>query len=166
MHCNLAEVVAKVFWVVHGMLILVAMNSCNEGDPCEKSACIHGTCHDGTCICYPFYEGIDCGTPERDKFLGTNWYNNRICGAVGQLYASKFDASPSSIEDVRIINVHTPPDTVYGKVHGDTIVVPLQVHGFEYIQGAGFYEDGGITLEYKVMTTTSQETSCIAIFSR
>jgi hypothetical protein len=166
MHRDLAKAVARVLLAVHGFFALLAMNSCNEDDPCEDSVCIHGTCHGGSCVCAPFYEGIDCSTPERDKFLGRSWYNNRICGAVGQLYLSTFEAAASSMEEVRIINVHHPPDTVHGRVHGDTIVVPLQVHGLEYIQGAGFYDGGGITLEYKVISTTSQETSCIAVFSR
>ena len=47
------------------------MASCAT-DPCMDVTCLNAsTCSDGTCLCTDWYEGTDCGTEQRTKFLGT-----------------------------------------------------------------------------------------------
>ena len=47
------------------------MASCAT-DPCKDITCLNAsTCSDGTCLCTDWYEGTDCGTEQRTKFLGT-----------------------------------------------------------------------------------------------
>lgn len=48
----------------------IALTGCK--DPCKDVACQNaGTCDDGTCICATGYEGTNCETEQRAKFLAT-----------------------------------------------------------------------------------------------
>ena len=48
---------------------VVYFNSCKK-DPCKDVVCNNGgTCVDGTCSCTTGYEGADCSTEMRTKFL-------------------------------------------------------------------------------------------------
>src|SRR5579871_4978211 len=50
----------------------VVYMSCNR-DKCKTIVCAHGgVCNSGGCICPSGYEGSNCETVSRDKFLG-NW---------------------------------------------------------------------------------------------
>jgi len=55
-------------------------------DPCKDVTCLNGgTCTTGTCTCVAGYEGTDCSTEMRTKFIGTyNLGGNYSCnGASG-----------------------------------------------------------------------------------
>ena len=48
---------------------VVYFNSCKK-DPCKDVVCNNGgTCTDGTCACTSGYEGTDCSTEMRTKFI-------------------------------------------------------------------------------------------------
>jgi hypothetical protein len=144
------------------LMVLVACKS----DPCEDISCVHGDCQEGVCSCAAYYEGESCDTESRAKFLGTNWYNNRICPSGSQFLVTTIQAGLTNAGQVMLTNIHQDPDTIAGQVNGDTLVIPTQAYGFEYIEGTGFYSDGSITLEYKVIQTAGGETECIAHLTR
>ena len=51
--------------------VMVFFNACTD-DPCKDVNCLNGgNCVDGTCVCATGYEGTDCSTEMREKFLGT-----------------------------------------------------------------------------------------------
>lgn len=66
----------KAFCFLSLAVLAQSCSSCNEVAPqpidlCESITCSgHGTCNDGTCACSPGYEGANCETETRAKFLG------------------------------------------------------------------------------------------------
>ena len=55
---------------IYSILLITIFSSCL--DPCRKTKCTNGgTCFDGTCECPLGYEGKNCETEMRDKFIGT-----------------------------------------------------------------------------------------------
>ncbi len=62
----------KAFWIIIVISSSLLSSSCKE-TPCDGVDCLNGTCIEalGTCECLPGYEGTDCGTESRSKFLGT-----------------------------------------------------------------------------------------------
>ncbi len=62
----------KLFLMTLGVTAGIAsMNSCTE-DKCKDVVCQNaGTCAEGVCTCAAGYEGTNCETEERTKFLGT-----------------------------------------------------------------------------------------------
>lgn len=146
-------------------MMSLALSSCKE-DPCKEVECLNGLCSAGTCACDPGYEGSDCGTLARDKFLHTNWYNSRTCPGVSDLMISKVIAGDGAVDEIWVINLDTEPDTIAATVRGDTVLIPLQVHGVEYLEGKGIFSEGDIVIEYDRVLTGGQRTNCIAHFSR
>src|SRR2546423_15618572 len=45
-------------------------NSCTKY-PCKVVICVNGSCVDGICACETGFEGSDCSTEMRSKFIGT-----------------------------------------------------------------------------------------------
>jgi hypothetical protein len=67
-----------------------SFSSC-ESDPCEDVTCVNGTLTEVgdncTCECADGYEGADCATVSRGKFLGANnattsWSGNDVCSGI------------------------------------------------------------------------------------
>jgi hypothetical protein len=57
------------FFALMSLSTVVYMNSCKT-DPCKDVVCQNGgTCVDGTCSCLTGYEGTNCETELRSKFL-------------------------------------------------------------------------------------------------
>lgn len=69
------RVIIFTVMVASFMFVTVVSVTCKkEKDPCEDVVCYNGGhCEDGTCVCAAGYEGADCKTESREKFLGT-WY--------------------------------------------------------------------------------------------
>lgn len=165
MHRSLAKKLTHAVLAVACARTMLLLAACKP-DPCEDITCVHGQCVEGQCICDPYYEGQDCSTESREKWLGSNWYNSRICPSGGMYWVSKVEAAGSHAGAVLMTNVHQAPDTVQAQVKGDTLTVPIQVYGVEYIEGEGFYTQGTITLEYRIIQTGGGETACTALLTR
>ncbi len=78
----------------------VLLNSCKDDDPCDGVDCLNGgICNDGTCTCLIGYEGSNCGTEIRNKFLAA--YNCTNTCFPGTSYSSS--ASPSAVDVSKFI---------------------------------------------------------------
>jgi hypothetical protein len=58
------------------ILSAVLIASCTT-DPCIDVTCLNdGVCNNGICLCEDWFEGTDCGTEQRSKYLGTytGWF--------------------------------------------------------------------------------------------
>ncbi|MEO8066468.1 MAG: calcium-binding EGF-like domain-containing protein [Flavobacteriales bacterium] len=61
------------------LAIALSITGCKKDDPCDSVTCYNGgTCSDGTCSCGTGYQGTDCGTEWRSKFLGS-YVGNMAC---------------------------------------------------------------------------------------
>ena len=63
-----------------------------------------------------------------------------------------------------IYNVYHQGDSVSAWAREDSLIVPEQVFGVDYIRGSGWYSTGIFTLEFVVRSTTGSETNCVAVF--
>ncbi len=76
----------------------VSFNSCTT-DACKDVDCgLYGECVDGDCVCDTGYEGVNCDTEEREKFLG-NFLANET-GVVD--YASVVSTSSTGVNKIAI----------------------------------------------------------------
>lgn len=141
----------------------VVYTSCNR-DKCRTINCAHGgVCNDGACTCPAGYEGTNCETIMRNKFLG-NWH---VLEKGSITLAAQYPVSiePTTlITDVVIKNFYNYFKTpVKATVKGDSIFIPNQQYegkvlfGIGYIYSSTTYgQYGGISLRYEIIDTATQ----------
>ncbi|MFK7921011.1 MAG: hypothetical protein AB8H47_03595 [Bacteroidia bacterium] len=69
------------FWgLLSGVLLLMSLTGC-PSSPCEGVNCANGNCDEitGACNCEEGFEGADCATSTRQKYLGTYQVNYDGC---------------------------------------------------------------------------------------
>lgn len=115
---NLFAVAALAF----GMFM---MNACT--DPCKDVTCLNGgVCDEGDCICATGYEGTDCGTEMRAKFLGSFTF---VDGCYpGVTTNSAIGTSADAVNKVTISNIlgSTLGGIAKAEVNGINITIPSQ----------------------------------------
>jgi hypothetical protein len=141
-------------------------SGCKPVDPCENTVCIHGACLDDSCICESAYEGVACDTQARLKFIGTDWHNDLLCQGPGSALLARVDAGTFGDASLVIQNVLRQGDLVEALAHQDTLIVPQQVYGSDYISGIGLYSQSTFTLELVHETAAGQIIACVAVFRR
>tara|TARA_Y100000389_G_C17262738_1_gene413842 strand:+ start:89 stop:658 length:570 start_codon:yes stop_codon:yes gene_type:complete len=137
-------------------------------DPCTDVTCLNAsTCSDGTCLCTDWYEGTDCGTEQRTKFLGTYSGNVVFTYSDSTTDSETWDITIGSVSDS--VNhfdlmITTQGDTkggIKGKLitnaAGDVTFDPqviLDPDGDFSIQGTGFFTitqtDSAFSFEWTV----------------
>ena len=148
-------------------------------DPCKDVECQNsGTCVEGTCECATGYEGVNCETEMRAKFLssagGSQVYNaTESCsvGTGGPAY--QMTITPATAVDEIIISNYGAlscsssgaPLSVKAKVTGNTFTVT----GVEAcsgvtatISGTGTFSSTGVSLSYKVVDAGVTAFDCTA----
>lgn len=101
------------------------MISCT--DPCKDVTCSNGgVCDEGDCVCATGYEGTDCATEMRTKFVGT-WTFIDGC-YPGTTNNSTFSTSADGITKITITNIlgSTLGGTAKGDINGSNITIPSQ----------------------------------------
>ena len=115
--------VLAMFIMLFGLMI--TQNSCK--DPCKDVECKNsGTCDEGVCSCVEGYEGDDCGTEVRAKFLGT--FSVSDACDPGSSYTSVISSSSTAVDRVLITNVLgvSLGGTAYANAAGTTLTLPSQ----------------------------------------
>ena len=154
------QVIALIACTVFATIIY---SSCNR-DQCKTIVCANqGVCNGGACTCPAGYEGTNCETVSRDKFLG-NWSVFEK-GSVTQ--AAQYPVSIQAgfnITDVVITNFYnyfTVP--VNATVNNDTLFIPNQQYQGKVLFGVGtissnttYGQYGSITMEYEIVDTATQ----------
>lgn len=136
----------------------VTVSSCNE-DKCKAIVCAYGgVCSDGMCLCLSGYEGNQCETITRTRYLGV--WNVTEDGTYSNAtqYPLSIEGSPDKITEIRIKNFRNSfLQDVHALVKGDTITIPDQTIGERSVKGFGYIEDdlkygvnGKLTLRYMV----------------
>lgn len=137
-----------------GMMVMT--NACS--DPCKDVTCLNGgTCAEGTCDCTTGYEGDDCGTQERTKFIGTYGVSDVCSLSGGSGYDCTIKTSGTDISKVLITNVWDSFSAdVVATVSGTTITVANQEPDSDGYTVAGNGTISGTTIS---MTLTITETT-------
>jgi hypothetical protein len=141
----------------------IVYTSCNR-DKCKTVVCAYGgVCNDGVCNCRPGYEGTNCETISRQKFLG-NWsvFEKGSITEASQ-YGISITEGPK-INDVIIKNFYnyfvTP---IAGVVKNDTLFIPNQQYEGKVLFGIGYIytsvtytQFGAIDMKYEIVDTATQ----------
>jgi hypothetical protein len=145
--------------------------SCNR-DKCKTIVCAHGgVCNEGSCICPSGYEGSNCETTSRDKFLG-NW---RVFEKGSITNAAQYPISivpTTAITEVVIKNFYNYFRTnIKATIAGDTIYIPNQQYEGKVIFGVGYIytnvtygQYGAISMRYEVIDTATQAVNDFGIY--
>ena len=151
-------------------VLLMAFAGCNP-DACKDVVCENaGTCLDGDCICQPGYEGVNCETESRTKFLG-NYTVDESCDGNPDQFACKIETSANAVTDVifdnffNLDNLGVGTD-VTGSVNGTDITIPQQDHSTLTFAGSGSINES--TNEVNMTYTASEAgttLNCTATFT-
>lgn len=139
-----------------------------ESDPCKDVECgSFGTCLEGDCVCDSGYEGTDCATLSKDKFLGTSgaaasYSVVDACSASGAAsYTTGISASSADDTKVLISNFWDAfVNNVEATVDGEDITIANQepdADGFT-VAGSGTIASGVITMNYTITNTGNGDT--------
>jgi hypothetical protein len=149
----------------------VTLTSCD--DKCKSIVCAYeGVCNEGKCLCKTGYEGPQCETLTRQKFLGT-WVateNRTLNNSKGVQYTLSLEPGPN-LSEVRIKNLYNLfEEDVNAFVKGDSIYVPQQdlenyrVVGTGWIEIDKYYgENARITMKYKVTNQSNGTTDYMGV---
>ena len=163
MKAPLKKVVIPALIIVSAFISITYMSSCNR-DKCKTIVCANGgVCNSGACTCPSGYEGSNCETVSREKFLG-NWTVFEK-GSVTEAAHYVISIQPSTqITDVVIQNFYnyfTVP--IKGYVSGDSLYIPNQQYQGKVVFGIGYIysnvtygQFGAVSMSYEVIDTATQ----------
>jgi hypothetical protein len=146
---------------------IMFFNACSS-DPCKDVNCgANGNCVDGTCVCDNGYEGTDCSTEVRTKFVGTYSVSGTITCPVsgnGTINNSVLTISNSSSDITKIVIDFAGQLTITATTEGTSLTIESQsVNGFTYT-GNGSISGNNITMTLNEFDPGYNET-CIYNFS-
>jgi len=122
----------KIYGFLTAVAVLAAVtifNACGSTDKCESVNCgLNGVCNDGTCVCDAGYEGTNCETQIRQKYLGTwlakeNPCSYDSCGKITAINCPNYNIT--IIEDPNAKNKFILKDL--GNYPGANIQIPAKV---------------------------------------
>jgi hypothetical protein len=159
----------SLFLILFFVTALGLITGCSHApDACATVHCLNsGACADGRCSCPPNfvgqncdscrigYEGANCLTPVRSKFLFSG-YN---VSESNHSYSASILASNTQIDQVYLYNLGNGLflNTVSAICVGNTITIPRQKPDLNptYVQGSGTISSGVITLFYETQDSGS-----------
>ncbi len=118
---------------------MVVYISCSK-DKCSGVVCYNGgTCGGGNCTCTDAFEGTNCQTAARAKFIGNWGVTNTTASITEPAQFSVSVAVGPSFNQVNIMNLHNLISVaVVATISRDTItILPQTVQG-KIISGAGY----------------------------
>jgi hypothetical protein len=149
--------------VVAAFISLTSTTSCNR-DKCKTIVCAHnGVCDGGICLCPAGYEGSNCETVSRDKFLG-NWTVFEKGSVTNSAQYGVTIGPAADISHISITNFYNYFRTaVDGYIVRDTMYIPNQQYEGKLIFGIGYIyadvtykQNAAILLRYEVIDTATQ----------
>jgi hypothetical protein len=130
--------------------VCLGISGCS--DPCDSMNCgSNGTCTDGDCLCDAGFDGLNCETELRAKFLGG--YNaTETCQSGTYTYEMSISANPGSPDQVNIFILGDVVLTLMAVVDRFGLSIPYQSVGTGTISGTG-------NIAGNVLTITTNTTS-------
>ena len=155
-----------IFFVAFTLVLAfsaVTYNSCKR-DKCNAIRCAYGgVCKDGNCICQSGYEGSQCQTITRDKFLGIWSVSEHSSMTHTDRNYSINIAEGANITDVAIHNFYNIlTDDLYAYAQGDSLIIRTASHNGRTVTGYAFLdpdyhtvENGKLIIHYAVTIDSS-----------
>jgi hypothetical protein len=138
----------------------VLYTSCSK-DACKGVTCQNGgTCSGGNCTCTTGYEGTNCETLSRDKFVGT-YTGSEICSIGTDNYTIALTASSNNLQ-LTYTNLYNQGFTAtcnMAATDSFTFAGSDAVSGATY-SGSGRLVTNTITVHYSIVNGTTSN-SCI-----
>jgi hypothetical protein len=140
---------------------ITTITSCNkEEDACKNVTCQNsGTCVDGTCDCTVGYEGTNCETEARTKYLGA-FNGNEVCTTGNSVVSVTVTTVAGDVTKVNFANLYGAGFNTTGTVQADgTITIATQTFGTGTISGTASIVGGKVKITY-VVTGGGLSDSC------
>lgn len=144
--------------------VMFSFSSCEE-DLCKDVTCANGTPTESNgscaCVCDLGYEGTDCTTLVRTKFIGS-FNGNETCTSGSDIYAVTI-AAGSADGAVTITNIYDQGLVTTGTVNADGgITIANQTFGTGTVSGSITKTGGVITLSFTI-SVSGQSDACTFI---
>jgi hypothetical protein len=138
-----------------GAFSAITYTACTK-DECKDVDCgLNGTCISGACSCATGYEGTNCQTKTRDRFIGT-WTGSDVCGSG--TYTITLTIGSSSTSDITAL-ISNPGGfgtavTITGTVTGPNTLTftEANVGGARSLSGTMTFSGGTTTTDPNAMT--------------
>lgn len=148
---------------------MLFFSSCTP-DPCKDVTCLNnGTCNDGNCECVTGYEGTDCGTEVRAKFLGPYSVTDGCSASGAATYSININKSNTEINVVLISNFwNLFANNVKATVNGTNLTIATQEpdnDGYK-VTGNGTINGNTLTINYTVIAPGGASDVCTAICTK
>jgi hypothetical protein len=180
----------KTYSLLYIVFILLSVGmfcSCKHApDACATEYCLNGaSCSNGRCSCplhfvgehcdscMTGYEGSDCITQVRSKFI---YYNYIVTeskdGSAPYTYASQILVTNAAIDQVALLKVDSSffLNTVAATCRGNYITIPKQcpdIYSTYFIEGTGSISGGVINFQYMITDSISHQIrSFVSTWSR
>ncbi|NDC41900.1 MAG: hypothetical protein EBZ77_10175 [Chitinophagia bacterium] len=134
-------------------------------DKCKAISCAYsGLCIDGACACHPGYEGTNCETITRKKYIGSLWQVHEK-GTISPTINYPVAIEPG--EQINVVSIknfynYFGGNSVRAIVDKDTIVIPNQQIMGKVIFGKGYIHSSSaesindiITMYYAVIDSAN-----------
>ncbi len=120
-------------------------------DPCKDVTCLNGgSCDDGVCACAAGYEGSNCGTETRAKFIGSYSGSFSCPGGNSTIQLTVTNSSSAATNVV----FSDGADTWIGTVSGSSVNIATQsISGGTTISGSGQLAGNILTLSLNLSGT-------------
>ncbi|QLH44409.1 MAG: calcium-binding EGF-like domain-containing protein [Bacteroidota bacterium] len=129
-----------------GAFSTTLFTACNP-DACKDVVCQNGgTCVDGDCTCPVGYEGTNCQTLSRDKFIGV-FTGSETCTVGTDNYSITCSANSDNTK-FNIQNLYNQSLTAIASANGNAFTIPSQT------VGSGVTAVGSGTITGNTMTVT------------
>ncbi|MBI1266481.1 MAG: hypothetical protein GC193_03515 [Cryomorphaceae bacterium] len=145
----------------------LALTGCK--DECDEVLCQNGgTCNDGICACATGYEGAECATETRSKFLGS-YSVSESCSSGNYTFNLTITTSSTGVRNVIINNFYDFGISVSATISGNSLTIPNQTvssGGAAYtISGSGQITGNILTLTYTIAAGAESD-SCTSICTK
>lgn len=136
----------------------VLYTACNK-DKCKDVVCQHsGTCSEGNCTCTTGYEGTNCETLSRAKFIGT-YVGTEICTAGTDNYSITLAANSDDLK-LTYTNVYNAGYTATATMAATDSFTFSGAQGGATFSGSGRLSGNSLTVHYSITNGTISN-SCV-----
>lgn len=145
--------------------LILSLSACQK-DQCKDVDCNgNGQCIIGVCDCDEGYEGPNCETIQREKFIGS-YRGSESCITGNYDYFLSISSSPTSVAEILINNLFESGESVVARMGSDgySFVIPSQPMGSSTVSGSGSLSGITITITFSVNLQGSIDNCSLSMF--